>query len=168
MLGYNWQINDIISADLQLYHNQQWDLPMFTGMEDLLSLNSLRPVFEGDGRGKMYGLELFIRHNQEKNFSGWISYSLSKSKRYSNKEGKYIPYDNDQTHNLQCVLNYRFPRQWQAGTRVRLISGNPYTPVVDRTYDMTNRYFVPAFGEKTVFATVLSFSSIKGGEKVRI
>lgn len=148
MLGYNWQINDIISADLQLYHNQQWDLPMFTGMEDLLSLNSLRPVFEGDGRGKMYGLELFIRHNQEKNFSGWISYSLSKSKRYSNKEGKYIPYDNDQTHNLQCVLNYRFPRQWQAGTRVRLISGNPYTPVVDRTYDMTNRYFVPAFGEK--------------------
>jgi hypothetical protein len=105
-------------------------------------------VFEGDGRGKMYGLELFIRHNQEKNLSGWISYSLSKSKRYSKKEGKYIPYDNDQTHNLQCVLNYRFPRQWQAGTRVRLISGNPYTPVVDRTYDMTNRYFVPVFGEE--------------------
>lgn len=148
MFGYNWQINDIISADLQLYHNQQWDLPIFTGMEDLLSLNSLGPVFEGDGRGKMYGLELFIRHNQEKNFSGWISYSLSKSKRYSNKEGKYIPYDNDQTHNLQCVLNYRFSRQWQAGTRVRLISGNPYTPVEDRTYDMTNRYFVPVFGEK--------------------
>jgi TonB family protein len=148
MLGYNWQINDIISADLQLYHNRQWDLPIFTGMEDLLSLNSLGPVFEGDGRGKMYGLELFIRHNQEKNLSGWISYSLSKSKRYSKKEGKYIPYDNDQTHNLQCVLNYRFPRQWQAGTRVRLISGNPYTPVVDRTYDMTNRYFVPVFGEE--------------------
>lgn len=148
MLGYNWQFNDIISADLQLYHNQQWDLPIFTGMEDLLSLNSLSPMFEGDGRGKMYGLELFIRHNQEKNFSGWISYSLSKSKRYSNKDRKYIPYDSDQTHNLQCVLNYRFPRQWQAGTRLRVISGNPYTPVVDRTYDMTNRYFVPSFGEK--------------------
>lgn len=148
MLGYNWQINDIISADLQIYHNQQWDLPIFTGTEELLSLNSLRPMFEGDGKGKMYGLELFIRHNQEKNFSGWISYSLSKSKRYSSKEKKYIPYDNDQTHNLQCVMNYRFSRQWQAGTRARLISGNPYTPVVDRTYDMTNRYFVPSFGEK--------------------
>ncbi len=148
MFGYNWQISDIISADLQLYYNQQWDLLIFTGMEKLLSLNSLGPVFEGDGRGKMYGLELFIRHNQEKNFSGWISYSLSKSKRYNNKEGKYVPYDNDQTHNLQCVLNYRFPRRWQAGTRVRLISGNPYTPVVDRTYDATNRYYVPVFGDK--------------------
>jgi len=148
MFGYNWQINDIISADLQFYHNQQWDLPIFTGMEDLLSLKSMGPMFEGDGKGKMYGLELFIRHNQEKNFSGWISYSLSKSKRYSNRERKYIPYDNDQTHNLQCVLNYRFPRQWQAGTRVRLISGNPYTPVVDRTYDLTNRYFVPIFGQE--------------------
>lgn len=147
MLGYNWQISDIISADLQLYHNQQWDLPIFTGIEDLLSLNSLGPVFEEGGKGKMYGLELFIRHNQGKNLSGWISYSLSKSKRFSNKYQKYIPYDNDQTHNLQCVVNYRLPKQWLAGSRVRLISGNPYSPVLDRTNDVTNRYFIPQFGE---------------------
>lgn len=148
MMGYNWKINEIISADLQVYHNQQWDLPVFTGLDQLLSLNSLSPVFKNGGKGKMYGLELFIQHDQGRNISGWISYSLSKSKRYSTKDKRYIPYDNDQTHNLQCVVNYRFKKHWQAGSRLRFVSGNPYTPVVDRVSDLTNRFFIPVYGEK--------------------
>jgi hypothetical protein len=41
---------------------------------------------------------------------------------------------------------YRLPRNWQVGARFRLVSGNPYTPVVSATYDGGNDEYIPIYG----------------------
>lgn len=148
MLGYNWEINEFISADIQLYHNYQWDLPVFSVFNDLIWMNQSDSMITGYGRGRMYGVEILIRKELHKRLSGWISYGLSKSERYNKKQKRYVPYQSDQTHNLQLVINYDFPKRWQAGTRLRLVSGNPYSPVVESVFDGTNRFYQPVYGDE--------------------
>jgi TonB family protein len=143
--GYFWQISDILSFDFQLYHNNQWDIPELATAEDLLQ-NPESRYFNADGKGRMYGLEFFLRHNQNDRWFGWISYSLSRSERYSQKEKRYVPYEKDQTHNLQLLFSCQLPKQYQVGSRIRYVTGNPYSPVVDRVYDATNRYYRPVYG----------------------
>jgi hypothetical protein len=87
----------------------------------------------------MYGLELLLRHNQGKHFFGWLSYSLSRSERQSPirySKTLELPWDpnswyinsNDQTHNLQLIGSWRFGRGFEAGLRLRYVTGNPITP----------------------------------------
>lgn len=95
----------------------------------------------------MYGLELLLRHDQGTRFFGWMAYSLSRSERYNMKEKKYTLYNNDQTHNLQLIASYKLKKEWQVGSRLRFVSGNPYSKVVS-TYFIEDypRGFSPRYG----------------------
>ncbi|MBL8029461.1 MAG: TonB-dependent receptor [Fibrobacteres bacterium] len=149
--GYEWQITDLISADLQTYYNSQGQIPMrysdTAGPPSLLS-----PDFMADQKGRMYGLELMLRHNQGKRFFGWLSYSLSKSERNSERSPQiqgggnsilnvikphdpstWYPFEKDQTHNLQIVGSWKLPKGWEAGFKFRYTTGNPATPLLGYT-----------------------------------
>jgi hypothetical protein len=106
----------------------------------------------------MYGLEIMLRHQPSEHFFGWIAYTLSRSERQSkvpppdppfgglgdiipfqyvgfnaNYRGVWDPmqwyfFDKDQTHNLQLVASWRLPHNWEFGTRMRYVTGNPITP----------------------------------------
>ena len=76
------------------------------------------------------------------------AYTLARSERFNHEEGRYVLYNRDQTHNLQLVASYRFPLQWEAGTRIRYVSGNPFTPINGTVFDVTNRFYRPLFGEE--------------------
>ncbi|MBN1757497.1 MAG: TonB family protein [Chitinispirillaceae bacterium] len=143
--GYERRFTDLIFADIQLYHNQQWGIPEFATTADLL-VNPDGPRLLPDGKGRMYGLELLLRHDNSERFFGWIAYTLARSERYSRTEGKYVLYNRDQTHNLQLVGSLRLPRQWETGLRLRYVSGNPRTPVTGRIFDVTNRFYRPLYG----------------------
>ncbi|MGD9201440.1 MAG: hypothetical protein PVI26_07760, partial [Chitinispirillia bacterium] len=95
-----------------------------------------------DMKGRMYGMEVLLRHQLGKNFFGWISYTLSKSERKSPNPPAhlYIPdkqwnpekwflFEKDQTHNLQLIGSWKLPGNWQPGFRFRYVTGNPYTPI---------------------------------------
>jgi TonB family protein len=144
--GYEVQLTDLISADVQVYHNAQWDIPdTYTSTE--LTENNELPAFLPKGKGRMYGLELLLRHDQGDRLFGWIAYSLSRSERFDRAENRWKLYGRDQTHNLQLILNYRLKKQFEAGTRIRYVSGNPYTPVVDRVYKADLFQYVPVYGK---------------------
>lgn len=145
--GYQWKISDLLYADVQIYRNTQWDIPELATPTDMLNDQST-PGFLDWGRARMYGLELMLRHEQSERFFGWIAYTLSRSERWSRRENRYIPYTRDQTHNLQLILSYKLPKEWQAGTKVRYISGNPFTPVADRVFNITNRIYEPKMGRE--------------------
>jgi hypothetical protein len=49
---------------------------------------------------------------------------------------------------LQLFLSAILPKHWQAGTRIRYTTGDPYTPVTDRIYDATNRFYRPVYGSE--------------------
>ena len=39
------------------------------------------------------------------------------------------------------------PRSWRVGARGRVSSGYPYTPVINKVYDLGSRSFVPVYGD---------------------
>ncbi len=143
--GYECRFTDLVFLDLQLYHNQQWGIPIFASGADLLT-NPGGPRLLPDGKGRMYGLEVLLRHDNSERFFGWIAYTLARSERYNRQERRYALYNKDQTHNLQLVASCRLPRQWEVGTRLRYVSGNPLTPIIGSVFDATNRYYRPISG----------------------
>ena len=83
---------------------------------------------------------------------GWIAYTLSRSIRQDDPTSPtypaWHPFGLDQTHILALVLSYRLPGEWILGTRMRAVSGNPYTPAVGNVYDADSGRFqcIPSSG----------------------
>jgi len=136
VLGYEYKITDLINLDVQGYYNTQSHIPEQT---DSISPVTNKPYnFLPVENGRMYGLELLLKHNQGKHFFGWISYSLSRSLRnspipYSSSFTTWDPnswYINslDQTQNLQIIGSWKLPWAFEAGFRLRYVTGNPITP----------------------------------------
>jgi len=148
VLGHEWQITDLISTDVQLYYNRQWNIPRFARKEDLAGEGNATKLWLSDGKSRMGGLEVMLRHDRGTNFFGWLSYTLSRSERYNPIEDTYEIYDQDETHHLQMVGSWRLPRQWETGFRFRYVTGKPTTPVVGAIDDETYNTYVPVYGPK--------------------
>ncbi|MDJ0762529.1 MAG: TonB-dependent receptor [Myxococcota bacterium] len=90
--------------------------------------------FNNGARGRVYGLEVLLRHDFHQNLSGWISYTLSRAERRDYGAKNYRLFDFDQTHILSVLGTYALPRNWSIGLRWRLVSGNPQTARVGSVY----------------------------------
>ena len=112
-------------------------------------------LFRSDGRGRSYGVELLLRlpADEERRFSGWVAYTLSRSYRsdrrgFASGGSEFLvadpttprqgnlatqshevlsPYD--QTHNLTAVGRWELPWNTSLGFRFQLVTGNPTTPL---------------------------------------
>lgn len=102
--------------------------------------------YDNKGSGQIYGLEAVIRHEFNKKFTGWIAYTMSRSKRRDSGETKSRLFDFDQPHILTVIASYLLPRNWQVGARFRLVSGSPRTPVVGSLYNSVADRYDPVFG----------------------
>ncbi|MBN1604826.1 MAG: TonB-dependent receptor [Chitinispirillaceae bacterium] len=145
-LGYEWQISDLISLDVSGYINRQWDKSHFVDefeRGDGYDVGTL----VNRGKARMKGIEVFLRHNQSKRFSGWLSYSLSYSERYNYKEKEWIVFDRNILNNLQLVSSLNLRRNMNIGLRFQYTNGYPYTPAKKVLYyDASNFYYVPEWG----------------------
>lgn len=103
-------------------------------------------IYDNRGRGRVVGMELQARHELSHNLTGWLAYTLSRAERRDSGTSDYRLFDFDQTHILTVVASYLLPRNWQVGTRFRLISGNPDTPVVGSVYDASRDEYDPVYG----------------------
>ncbi|NLG15988.1 MAG: TonB-dependent receptor [Fibrobacter sp.] len=142
--GYEWQINDLISSDIQFYYNNQWNIPAYAEGNDL---SETKQLWFSNGRGRMYGMELMLRHQQSEKFFGWVAYTLSRSERYDNKEKNWILYGKDQTHNLQVLGSWHLKREFDFGFRMRFVSGDPTTPVTGIIESENGNYILPEYGK---------------------
>jgi hypothetical protein len=148
VLGYEWQIAELIHADIQAYINRQWDIPRQADKKDFDPVTGTTKLYLGDGRGKMRGMEIMLRHNQGERFFGWLAYSLSISERYNPATGKYEIFDQDQTHNIQLIGSWRLKKDWDLGFRLRYVSGNPATPVIGTEELENSSQIIPVHGER--------------------
>jgi len=103
--------------------------------------------YNNGGVGRVYGLELLVRHEFANNFTGWIGYTLSRAERKDFGSDEWRLFDYDQTHILNILGTYELPRNWTLGFRWRLISGNPYTPRVGSVYMVDDGSYSPVNGE---------------------
>lgn len=104
------------------------------------------PRYLSEGTGVIYGVETLLKVNLGDRFAGWLAYTYQRSLR-TDPPDVQRPFDFDQPSNLTVLGTYQLGRGWSAGARFRLVSGNPYTPVVGSIYDSATGVYVPVYGE---------------------
>ncbi len=149
-LGGEWQILEHVELDTTFFYRDLSSLTHSTSdvqleadgdrVEDL--------VYDNEGEGRAYGLELLLRHYPEDKFFGWIAYTLSRAERWDPLEQVYHPFEFDQTHILTSVAGYNLPWGLDLSARFRLVTGTPYTPVAGSVFDADNEQYVNVYGPR--------------------
>ncbi|MBN2340484.1 MAG: TonB family protein [Deltaproteobacteria bacterium] len=101
--------------------------------------------FDSDGVGRVYGMEMMLKHKETERFFGWVSYTLMKSERRDEAGGDWRPFDYDQRHILTAVGSLKFGRGFTAGLRFRLVSGTPTDRIVGAGYDADRNEYFPIY-----------------------
>lgn len=141
MLGVEQRIAGPVTADVQLYYKDLFDLALPSGRVISRDGALVPERYANEGTGKAYGAELLLRWNPGGRFFGWVAYSLSRSVRDQKVVGGTITATGeafDQPHNLVALGTWELPEVWDglaAGFRVRYATGNPYRRVVGAVYD---------------------------------
>lgn len=120
---------------------------------NLIANNNIERIIL-NGRMRSYGLEMMLRKNKG-DFSGWISYTLSKSEqqtpgRTANEvginNGKWYSSAYDKLHNLAVTASYKLNEKWSFGSNFILQTGQPATfPNGQYTFSDLN---VPSFSQR--------------------
>jgi len=141
-VGFVRLLTDKLTLDTTFYYVERHNEPV-----------AVAGGFAPTGRQRSYGMELILKHEFTQRFFGWIAYTLARAEQTAyavngastSSQGMgalqtgaqgavWYPTDFDQTHNLIVVGNYNW-RAWQFGTRFRLVTGSPDTPMSEGTYD---------------------------------
>ncbi|RYE43727.1 MAG: hypothetical protein EOP48_22795, partial [Sphingobacteriales bacterium] len=137
---------------------------------DLIANEAIEQVIL-NGEMRSYGLELMLRKNEGK-FTGWISYTLSKSEqRTPGRNSSELGINNgawyssayDKTHNLAVTSAYTLTKKWSFGANFILQSGQPvtypngqytYQDIVVPSYGLRNDNTLPVYHHLDVSATL--------------
>ena len=152
-LGFEKRFSDAITLDMTFYYQRRHNLPVADRAAN----------FVDTGKGRGYGMELLLRHEITRHFFGWISYTLSRAEQTAATvgnidtnsmlggiappaNGAYYPTPFDQTHNLILIASYKLNANWEFGTRFRVVSGVPTTPIQGSVYDSDYNTYRPVEG----------------------
>lgn len=137
-----------ITLDLTGFYKDLWSLvsPTDRQVTDLSTGMTRALRYDNTGSGRAYGLEMVARHDFSRNLSGWLAYTLSRSERRDSGEQQHRLFDFDQTHIFTLIANYLLPRNWSIGSRLRLVSGNPITPVVGSVFNAGRDRYEAVYG----------------------
>lgn len=100
--------------------------------------------YSNGGSGEIYGSEIQTKYKWS-DWSSQLVYTFLNSTRTIPGFGKR-PSEFDQTHNLNLIASHNRDK-WTYSARLRLVSGNPYTPVTGGTFDSDNDVYIPTRGQ---------------------
>jgi hypothetical protein len=104
------------------------------------------------GKGHAYGFEVLLK-KESGNLSGWISYTLSWSKRQFDElnQGNWFYSRYDRRHNGALVIQYRFHPRWAVSGVFEYISGSRFTPIIGQYLvfapSLTGAELIPVFSK---------------------
>jgi TonB family protein len=128
--GVNYELPAGFSSSVALFQSA------FFNMTDLISLIQLEQTadqgqnqtgnnninaFRTDGHA--YGLEVMVRRSLSRKLGGFVTYTLSRSLRYSGRVSG--PATTDRTHVLNVAASYDLGKNWRFGARVVFYTGIP-------------------------------------------
>ena len=79
------------------------------------------------GRGQAYGLEFLLQRKLYNGLFGIAALTLVRSE-FTNQTDAYVPSSWDNRYILSLTAGKMLPKNWEVGTRFRLLGGMPYTP----------------------------------------
>ncbi len=108
------------------YKNLQNQIDYKNGAELNLNDNVESQILFGKGRA--YGLELFLKKKSGR-FNGWVSYTLSRTERKFDtvNSGAYFPAKQDRTHDISVVGMYDLSKRWSLSATWVYYTGNAVT-----------------------------------------
>lgn len=127
-LGYFYNFNDNayeFSAETY-YKNMQNQIEYRNGTDLRGNQNVEADLIYGKGRA--YGLELFLKKKYGK-FNGWIGYTISKTERQFDQinEANWFNARQDRPHDLSVVGIYKLGKRWVLSSTFVYSSGNAVT-----------------------------------------
>lgn len=84
------------------------------------------------GKGRAYGMELFLQQKLTRNFYTTVSYTFFYSE-FAGANGKYVPSAWDTRHLISAIAGYKFKKGWEIGIKHRFAGASPYTPFDEAT-----------------------------------
>ena len=150
-LGVEQQLPGNVSLDANAFYNRLNDLVV--GREDRFAFFSGPPPsgpfdlepYANAGSGMVCGVEGLVKWQDDRT-TALLAVTGSHSER-TTRSGETRLFRYDQPLVVNALASRELPRAWRLGARVRYTSGNPYTPVVNRIYDMDSRRFFPVYGD---------------------
>jgi len=117
------------------------------------------------GKGRSYGLELFLKKKYGGKFNGWVSYTLSRTERQfaGVNNFSWYPANQDRTHNISVVGIYKVNKKWTLSADFVYYTGNAVTwpsgkyqvnGQVAFVYTERNGYRMPAYNRLDIGATL--------------
>jgi TonB family protein len=136
--GLEQQFSKKLKIGVEAFHKQLERVVVGTA-------DGAEPGFVNEGRGRIVGAEFSAEARPDDRTFGYLAYTLSRSER-SEHGRPYRLFDHDQTHILSIAANRKLGAGWELGTRFRLVSGEPRTPVTGRTFDARTGVYLPSYG----------------------
>ncbi len=100
-----------------------------------------------EGRGRSFGTQLLLRQASTGGWSGWLTWTVSKSERRDPGAPAWRAFDYDQPH-VVALLVSRVLGAWSLGLRYRYASGSPRTRVIGASYDLRSDRYEPLLGAR--------------------
>ena len=153
-VGVEQRITGRLTGTATAFYNRLNDLVV--GREDRLRFFTGPPPvgpfdtdpYANDGVGMVCGVEGQIKYTGPASV-GLLVATFSHSERQDRPDEPEELFAYDQPVVLNALWSQQLGRNWRLGGRLRYSSGNPYTPVSNRVYDMATREFIPVFGERS-------------------
>lgn len=153
-IGVEQQLGGRVRTEVTGFYNDLDDL--IVGREDRLRFFTGPPPsgpfdtdpYANDGVGRVFGVEGQVKYDGP-TAVGLVTVTLSRSERQDRPDEPVELFLYDQPLVVNALWSQQLGRNWRLGGRIRHASGNPYTPVVNRVYDMASRAFLPVYGERS-------------------
>jgi hypothetical protein len=128
-LGYfkNFREDNMYETSIEVYYKEMQNQVDYIDGANLL-LNNLLEGELMNGKGRAYGLELFLK-KAKGDFTGWLSYTLARSERLVNgiNNSEWYPNRFDKLHNLNLVGMYTLNKRVEFGSTFVFGTGTPTT-----------------------------------------
>ena len=170
-LGYFKNFSDDnYSLEVETFYKKIQNRIDYIDGADLIANDAIEQVIL-NGHMRSYGLELMLRKNEGK-FTGWISYTLSKSEQQTPgrnsseigiNNGNWYSSAYDKLHNLAVTSSYNLNKKWSFGANFILQSGQPvtypngqytYQDIVVPSYGLRNENRLPIYNHLDISATL--------------
>jgi TonB family protein len=138
--GLQWLPRDGLKLGVEGFYKLIWD-------NVVVGQGGSEPAFTNRGSGRIYGGELSGQLQPAgARYAAILSYTLLRSERKDADAALWRKFDYDQTHGLTFAFMYSLPRSIDLGAAFRYYTGNPYSSVIGRTFNASERDYVSLFG----------------------
>lgn len=130
--GFEYQLDDSISAKLEVYYKDLHDLVISNPAYDEDTAPN-EDKFVNSAEGEAYGIEFLVNKNLTDKWYGWASLAYSQTKRTNTITGQSFNYSYDRPWIANLVASYQYDAKVTLGFKWRYQSGNLVTPILGGT-----------------------------------